>query len=46
MTPFIKRALQDILENRFLNGITVITIGFSLLIVGAFSLFYLNAAAT
>jgi cell division transport system permease protein len=45
MTIFVKKAFQDILSNRFLNTITVITIGLSVLIVSAFSLFFLNTNA-
>jgi cell division transport system permease protein len=43
ITLFIKKAFQDIFANRLLNIITVITIGLSILIVSAFSLFFLNA---
>jgi len=42
---FIKKALQDIRENRFLNAITVVTIGLSILIVSSFSLFFINTNA-
>jgi cell division transport system permease protein len=39
-----RRALQDILANRFLSTITIITIALSVVIVGAFGLFLLNAS--
>lgn len=42
---FIKKALQDISGNRFLNAITIITIGLSILIVSSFALFFINANA-
>lgn len=45
ITRFIKKALQDILANRFLNSITIVTIGLSVLIVSSFTLFFLNANA-
>jgi cell division transport system permease protein len=43
ITLFIKKAFQDILANSFLNSITIITIGLSVLIVSSFTLFFLNA---
>lgn len=42
MSRLYRRAIQDILDNRFLNMITVITIALSVLIVTAFSLFFTN----
>ena len=43
MTFYTQRAIKDILENRFLNAVTIITIALSVLIVSAFGLFFLNA---
>ena len=42
---FIKNALQDIADNRFLNAITVVTIGLSILIISSFALFFTNTNA-
>ena len=44
MMRYYKRAIQDIFNHRFLNVITVITIGLSILIVSACYLFFINAA--
>ncbi len=38
-----KRAIQDIRDHRFLNGVTIITIAISILIVSSFALFFVNA---
>ena len=43
MTFFFLRAIKDILENRFLNAVTIITIALAVLIVSTFGLFFLNA---
>ena len=42
---FIKKALEDISDNRFLNAVTVVTIGLSILIISSFSLFFINTNA-
>ena len=43
MKRFYQRAIKDILENRFLTAITVITIALSIMIAAAFALFFINA---
>ncbi len=45
ITLFIKKALQDISDNRFLNVVTVVTIGLAILIISSFSLFFFNTNA-
>lgn len=45
MIRMIHRAFKDMWANRFLNAITVVTVALSILIVGAFALFFVNASA-
>ncbi len=44
MIRMVNRALKDMWANRFLNAITVVTVALSILIVGAFALFFVNAS--
>jgi len=43
MIHHFRRALKDILDHRYLNAVTMITIGLSILIASAFVLFFVNA---
>jgi len=43
MKIYLQRALKDILDNRFLTAVTVVTIALSILIAAAFALFFTNA---
>ena len=42
MIFFIKRALRDILDNKFLHMVTIITTALSILMVSLFGLFFIN----
>jgi cell division transport system permease protein len=42
MTSAIRRALRDLNDNRFLNGVAMLTVALSVLIAGAFSLIWTN----
>ncbi len=45
MISYTIKALKDIWSNAFLNAVTVITIAFSVLIISAFTLVFINACA-
>jgi cell division transport system permease protein len=42
MPPAFNRAFKDIVQNRFLNAVTVFTITLAVIIAGAFGLFFYN----
>lgn len=42
MTLYYQRAVRDMLENRFLNVVSIITIALSVFVVSVFGLFFLN----
>jgi cell division transport system permease protein len=42
ITRYLERALEDILTNRFVNGVTVVTISLAVLIVSTAVLFFVN----
>ena len=44
ITSYLKRALQDLRNHGFLNAITIITTGLSILIASGFLLFFINAS--
>ena len=45
MIIYYKRAIKDILDHRFLNAVTIVTIAVAILIASSFALFFVNANA-
>ena len=43
MILYYRRALQDIINHRYLNAVTIVTIALSIMIASAFVLFFINA---
>ena len=44
MLLYVRKAIRDILDNGFLNAITIFTIALAVLVIGAFTLFILNTS--
>lgn len=44
MLLYVRKAIRDILDNGFLNAVTIFTIAMAVLVIGAFALFILNTS--